>query len=136
MSQIHASGSISPSRTVGLGTSNATLKGKINGLEETVRVLTDEVEFYANEICSLREEKEELERNLAAKTQEIRNTMLNEVEQSNGNLKQNFQQLKAENLKAQGEVSNLKTAKTALNQHLLDLKRRAAELELMIGDDN
>ena len=27
-----------------------TLKGKINGLEETVKVLTDEVEFYAKEI--------------------------------------------------------------------------------------
>ena len=38
----------SPSRPA--GTFNATLKGKINGLEETVRVLTDEVDFYANEI--------------------------------------------------------------------------------------
>jgi archaellum component FlaC len=34
-----------------------TLKGKINGLEETVKVLTDEVEFYANEIECLRQEK-------------------------------------------------------------------------------
>jgi nitrate/TMAO reductase-like tetraheme cytochrome c subunit len=31
-------------------------------------VLTDEVEFYAGEIVSLREEKVELENNLAAKT--------------------------------------------------------------------
>jgi len=53
-------------------------------------VLTDEVEFYANEICQLRDEKEELERNLAVKTQEIRKTMLEEVEQSDANLKQNF----------------------------------------------
>ena len=94
MSQVLGSGSISPSRPTGTGTFNATLKGKINGLEETVRVLTDEVEFYANEICQLRDEKEELERNLAVKTQEIRKTMLEEVEQSDANLKQNFQQLK------------------------------------------
>ena len=44
--------------------------------------------------------------------------------------------LKQENLKSQNQVTELKTAKTALNQHLLDLKRRVAELELMIGDDN
>ncbi len=28
----------------------ATLKGKINGLEETVHVLTEELNFYKNEI--------------------------------------------------------------------------------------
>jgi archaellum component FlaC len=36
---------------------STTLKGKINGLEETVKVLTDEVEFYATEIVCLREER-------------------------------------------------------------------------------
>ena len=29
----------------------ATLKGKINGLEETVAVLTEELNFYHNEIA-------------------------------------------------------------------------------------
>jgi hypothetical protein len=32
----------------------ATLKGKINGLEETVRALTEELTFYKNEISNLR----------------------------------------------------------------------------------
>jgi hypothetical protein len=36
----------------------------------------------------------------------------------------------------QNAITTLKTEKTNLNQHLLDLKRRVAELELMIGDDN
>ena len=31
----------------------ATLKGKINGLEETVHVLTEELNFYSNEIKQL-----------------------------------------------------------------------------------
>ena len=31
----------------------ATLKGKINGLEETVHVLTEELNFYKNEIAQL-----------------------------------------------------------------------------------
>ena len=40
---------------------NATLKGKINGLEETVRVLADEIQFYGGEIETLKVEKGELE---------------------------------------------------------------------------
>ncbi len=36
----------------------------------------------------------------------------------------------------QTAITQLKTEKTNLNQHLLDLKRRVAELELMIGDDH
>lgn len=32
----------------------ATLKGKINGLEETVKALTEELTFYKNEIGNLR----------------------------------------------------------------------------------
>ena len=33
---------------------NATLKGKINGLEETCKALTEELNFYHNEIQTLR----------------------------------------------------------------------------------
>lgn len=39
----------------------ATLKGKINGLEETAHALTEELCFYKNEIATLRVEKGELE---------------------------------------------------------------------------
>jgi len=39
----------------------ATLKGKINGLEETVKALTEELSFYKNEIGNLRNEKNDLE---------------------------------------------------------------------------
>ena len=47
---------------------NATLKGKINGLEETCKALTEELNFYKNEISTLRDEKVLLENNLAKKT--------------------------------------------------------------------
>ena len=52
---------------------NATLKGKINGLEETCKALTEEINFYHCEIKGLRNEKNELEENLAKKTTDIRN---------------------------------------------------------------
>jgi len=62
--------------------------------------------------------------------------MLEELEESDVVLKQQCHALKQENIKSQSVISELKTEKTSLNQHLLDLKRRVAELELMIGDDN
>ena len=57
----------------------ATLKGKINGLEETCKALTDELNFYRGEILNLREEKNELEVNLAKKTADIRNQLAQDV---------------------------------------------------------
>ena len=43
---------------------------------------------------------------------------------------------KHENQKIQAAIKVLKTEKTNLHQHLLDLKRRVTELEQCIGDDN
>ena len=54
---------------------NATLKGKINGLEETVKALMEEINFYSSECAQLRDEKGELEQNLAKKTAEIRQSL-------------------------------------------------------------
>ena len=51
-------------------------------------------------------------------------------------MKKNHTQQKLENQKIQSAITVLKTEKTNLHQHLLDLKRRVAELELQIGDEN
>lgn len=58
---------------------NATLKGKINGLEETCKALTEELNFYHGEIQTLRGEKVELEQSLAKKTNEIRRQLSEDV---------------------------------------------------------
>ena len=79
----------------------ATLKGKINGLEETVAVLQNELEYYKGEINGLKDEKCELEESLAKKTQEIRTQMVDEVASSNDNLQANFTSQKQENVRIQ-----------------------------------
>ena len=78
----------------------------------------------------------ELEENLAKKTYEIRTTLLAEVKAADENMKASYHAQKQENIRMQNSITTLKTEKTNLNQHLLDLKRRVSELELMIGDDN
>ena len=114
---------------------NATLKGKITGLEETCKALSEELNFYHGEIQTLRGEKQELEVNLARKTTDIRQSLTNDVASSCEDMKRSHVTQKSENQKTQAAIATLKTEKTNLHQHLLDLKRRVAELELMIGDD-
>ena len=58
---------------------NATLKGKINGLEETAKALSEEINFYHNEIKNLRDEKNMLEQQLAQKMSEIREQLTQDV---------------------------------------------------------
>ena len=58
---------------------NATLKGKINGLEETAKALTEEINFYHTEIKHLRDEKLQLEAELAAKMTSIREQLTQDV---------------------------------------------------------
>ena len=58
---------------------NATLKGKINGLEETAKALSEEINFYHNEIMNLRDEKNMLEQQLAQKMSEIREQLTQDV---------------------------------------------------------
>ena len=58
---------ISNAGNIGPGAFTATLKGKINGLEETIRSLTEELNFYKKEIQTLRSEKESLDDTLTRK---------------------------------------------------------------------
>ena len=54
------------------GAFTSTLKGKINGLEETIKALQEELIFYKKEIQNLRSEKETLDDNVTRKAQDIR----------------------------------------------------------------
>ena len=62
--------------------------------------------------------------------------ILKHVYRAEEDMKKNHTQQKLENQKIQSAITVLKTEKTNLHQHLLDLKRRVAELELQIGDEN
>ena len=119
--------------TMTAGAFTATLKGKINGLEETIKALQEELNFYKKEIQTLRSEKETLDDTLTRKAQEIRKNLTNDVLKAEEDMKKSYLGQKNENNKIQSQITTLKTEKTNLQQHLLDLQRRTAELELSIG---
>uniref|UniRef100_A0A7S3CPX5 Uncharacterized protein n=1 Tax=Strombidium rassoulzadegani TaxID=1082188 RepID=A0A7S3CPX5_9SPIT len=120
-------------QTMTAGAFTATLKGKINGLEETIKALQEELNFYKKEIQTLRSEKEQLDDSLTRKAQEIRKSLTTEVIKAEEDMKKSYLGQKNENNKLQNQITTLKTEKTNLQQHLLDLQRRTAELELQIG---
>ena len=82
----------------------ATLKGKVNALEETIRTLIEELNFYKKEIGTLRtadaprrslekgisSEKEGLDDTLTRKAQEIRKQLTNEVLKAEEEMKGNY----------------------------------------------
>ena len=80
------------------GAFTSTLKGKINGLEETIKARQEELNFYKKEIQTLRSEKESLDDNLTRKAQEIRKTLSNDVLQANENMKNSYLHQKNENM--------------------------------------
>ena len=49
------------------GAFTSSLKGKINGLEETIKAIQEELNFYKKEIQVLRSEKEVLDDNVTRK---------------------------------------------------------------------
>ena len=87
--------------TITHGAFTATLKGKINGLEETIRSLTEELNFYKKEIQNLRSEKETLDDTLTRKAQEIRKNLTNDVLKAEEDMKKAYLNQKSENNKMQ-----------------------------------
>ena len=113
----------------------ATIKGKLISLEETVKQITEEINHYKKEVENLRKEKNNMENSLETKAYEASKDLTNELNRSLDDMKNNFQIQKSENLKLQHQVVQLKTEKTALQQQVLAIQRRIAELEMQVGSD-
>ena len=78
------------------GAFTATLKGKINGLEETIRMLQEDINFQKKEIKTLRSEKETLDDTLTRKAQDIRKNLAQDVLKSEEDMRNMYQNQKSE----------------------------------------
>ena len=113
----------------------SSLKGKLMSLEETVRMLNDEINNHKREVQVLRSEKDTLESVLNQKIMEVRKGLMQEISRIEDDMKRNFAQQKSENMRLQQQITGLKGEKTALQQQLLSLQRRISELESQIGSE-
>ena len=92
----------------------STIKGKVNGMEETIKALIEEINFYKKEVQTLRSEKEALDDTMTRKCQEIRQGLTNDVMKAQEDMRNSYMHTKSENNQLQTQVTQLKVDKTNL----------------------
>merc|ERR1719262_1501140 len=120
--------------TTGGGTGTGTgLKGKLASLEDFISMQNEELAAQRQEIESLRGDKSNIEKHYQGQLQEMKKTMVGDVQRMQEEVKKHFQQQKAENARLQQQITTLKGEKTSLQQQILGLQRRIQEIEEHIG---
>lgn len=114
---------------------SGSLKGKLIGLEDSVKRLSEDMVRNKQEVQVLRSEKDTLESVLNQKVITVRKNLMNEISRVEEEMKRNFVHQKSENSRLQQQITGLKNEKTALQQHLLALQRRISDLENQIGNE-
>ena len=114
----------------------ATLKGKLASLEEQIQLVADEMNTHKKVVVSLKNEKDTLQEILKLKTHEVKNTLLQELNKVEDEMKRHFSHQTSENSRLQQQITSLKAEKTALQNQLIALQRRISDLELQVGTDD
>merc|ERR1712060_848140 len=111
------------------------LKGKLASLEDFISMQNEELAAQRQEIESLRGDKANIEQHYQGQLQEMKKTMVGDVQRMQEEVKKHFQNQKAENTRLQQQITTLKGEKTSLQQQILGLQRRIQEIEEHIGVD-
>ena len=107
-------------REFGSNTSNAaSLKGKLQTLEDAIQLVADEMNAHKKDVSSLKTEKDSLQEMLRLKTQEVKSNLISELNKVDDEMKRHFAHQKAENSRLQQQISQLKTEKTVLQNQLI-----------------
>ena len=114
----------------------ATLKGKLASLEEQIQLVADEMNNHKKDVVSLKNEKDTLQEILKMKTHEVKNTLLQELNKVEDEMKRHFSHQTSENSILQQQITSLKAEKTALQNQLIALQRRISDLEMQVGTDD
>merc|ERR1712124_74801 len=105
------------------------LKGKLASLEDFISMQNEELAAQRQEIESLRNDKQNIEQHYQAQLQELKKTMVADVQRMQEEVKRHFAHQKAENSRLQQQITTLKGEKTSLQQQILGLQRRIQEIE-------
>mmetsp|Transcript_50894 Transcript_50894/g.146198 ORF Transcript_50894/g.146198 Transcript_50894/m.146198 type:complete len:122 (+) Transcript_50894:86-451(+) len=111
------------------------IKGKLASLEDFISMQNEELAAQRQEIEALRGDKSNIEQHYQGQLQEMKKTMVADVQRMQEEVKSHFGQQKAENGRLQQQITTLKGEKTALQQQILGLQRRIQEIEEHIGCD-
>merc|ERR1719248_298345 len=105
------------------------LKGKLASLEDFISMQNEELAAQRQEIESLRNDKQNIEQHYQAQLQELKKTMVADVQRMQEEVKRHFAHQKAENSRLQQQITTLKGEKTSLQQQILGLQRQITTLK-------
>merc|ERR1740120_669176 len=111
------------------------LKGKLSSLADFISMQNEELAAQRQEIESLRGDKSSIEQHYQGQLNELKKTMVSDVQRMQDEVKKHFSHQKNENKQLQSQITTLKGEKTSLQQQILGLQRRIQEIEEHIGSD-
>ena len=113
-----------------------TLKSKIKSLEDAIKQVSDDLEGNIDDIKVLQQEKDDHQKFLKTKTEEMKASLLEELASVEEEMKKHLVVQKEENNRLQKLITALKGEKTVLLNKLIALQRRLSDMEEQVGHDN
>lgn len=112
-----------------------SLKGKLQLIESMIKGVNDEIGNQKKDVQTLKSERDTLQSVLTMKSSDIKDALFEELKTLDSEMRRHFSNQKAENSRLQQQISVLRGEKATLQQLLIGLQRRIAELEVQIGQE-
>ena len=119
-----------------ISSSNTTLKTKIQSLESTIKEIHKAIQDNISDIKELEKEKNEHKDELKQKTEDMKKTLIVELNNVEVEMKKHLSVQKDENTRLQKLITQLKGEKTVLMNKLIALQRRITDMENQVGTDD
>ena len=116
--------------------SSTTLKSKIQSLEVTIAEIHKAINDNITDIKELEKEKNEHKEELKQKTDDMKKTLIVELNNVEVEMKKHLAVQKDENTRLQKLITQLKGEKTVLMNKLIALQRRITDMENQVGPDD
>ena len=116
--------------------SSTTLKSKIQSLEKTIEEVHKAINDNISDIKELEKEKNEHKEELKQKTDDMKKTLIVELNNVEVEMKKHLAVQKDENTRLQKLITQLKGEKTVLMNKLSALQRRITDMENQVGTDD
>ena len=113
-----------------------TLKSKIQSLETTIQEVQKAIQDNITDIKDLEKEKNEHKEELKQKTEDMKRTLIVELNNVEVEMKKHLAVQKDENTRLQKLITQLKGEKTVLMNKLIALQRRITDMENQVGPDD
>ena len=116
--------------------SSTTLKTKIQSLELVIAEVQKAIQDNITDIKELEKEKNEHKEELKQKTDDMKKTLIVELNNVEVEMKKHLAVQKDENTRLQKLITQLKGEKTVLMNKLIALQRRITDMENQVGTDD